>query len=244
MTGAIMPHGVDTVIRYEDISIMNELAVVHVEDVKEFQNIHFQGEDKKQNEVLLSKGVTLIAPDLIVAASAGKSILSVLALPKVALITTGNELVGIDELPKAHQIRRSGNYGVQAILQVLHVEVTPFHVEDDADLMQKHILDLLTDFDLLIFIGGVSKGKFDYLPEVLEKLGVQKHFHKIKQRPGKPMWFGTSKEGKPVFGLPGNQFPLSSVLWFMFKSICAQCSNNLLFLNMLHWVKMFILNPN
>lgn len=208
MTGAIMPHGVDTVIRYEDISIMNELAVVHVEDVKEFQNIHFQGEDKKQNEVLLSKGVTLTAPDLIVAASAGKSILSVLALPKVALITTGNELVGIDELPKAHQIRRSGNYGVQAILQVLHVEVTPFHVEDDADLMQKHILDLLTDFDLLIFIGGVSKGKFDYLPEVLEKLGVQKHFHKIKQRPGKPMWFGTSKEGKPVFGLPGN--PVSS----------------------------------
>lgn len=210
MTGAIMPHGADTVIRYEDITITDDQAVIHVDDVKNQQNVHFRGEDKKQNEVVLSKGVSLSAPDLIVAASVGKDTISVLALPKVALITTGNELVGINELPKAHQIRRSGNYGVQAILQAMHVDVTPFHIADDADLMQKHIHDLLTDFDMLIFTGGVSKGKFDFLPEVLEKLGVQKHFHKIKQRPGKPMWFGTSREGKPVFGLPGN--PVSSLV--------------------------------
>lgn len=210
MTGAMMPKGANTVIRYEDISIIDDVATIVVESVKEEQNVHFQAEDKKCGEVVLPKGITLSPPDLMVAASVGKSKISVFGLPKVALITTGDELVGIDEQPKAYQIRRSGNYGVQAILESMHIQVASFHLVDDAELMKTHIRGLMADFDMLIFTGGVSKGKFDFLPEVLTALGVNKHFHKIKQRPGKPMWFGTSEKGKAVFGLPGN--PVSSLV--------------------------------
>jgi molybdopterin molybdotransferase len=74
--------------------------------------------------------------------------------------------------------------------------------------MEKAISNLLGTHDVLLFTGGVSKGKFDYLPEVLQSLKIQRHFHKIQQRPGKPFWFGSSPEGKKVFALPGN--PVSS----------------------------------
>lgn len=208
MTGAIMPEGADTVVRYEDIDIKDDIATINVDHIKAKQNVHFQGEDKKQGELVLKEGTTLSPPDLIVASSVGHSKLTVLALPKVALITTGDELVDIDKQPEVHQIRRSGNYGVQAILQALHVNAKSFHLADDAQEMQVRIKALLQDFDVLIFIGGVSKGKYDFLPDVLDALDVQKHFHQIKQRPGKPMWFGTIGNKKAVFGLPGN--PVSS----------------------------------
>jgi molybdopterin molybdotransferase len=82
------------------------------------------------------------------------------------------------------------------------------HLPDDREAMKERISSLLERYDLLIFTGGVSKGKFDYLPEVLDSLQVRKHFHKIRQRPGKPFWFGTRKKGNVIFALPGN--PVSS----------------------------------
>ncbi len=207
MTGAIMPEGADTVIRYEDISIEDDIATIN-EDVKHRQNIHFKGQDKQQGEIVLSKGITLGATEAIVAAAVGRSSLEVIKLPKAAIITTGDELVDIDETPLAHQVRRSSNYGAQNVLKQWGIDSKQYHLKDDKALMIEEISRILDQYELVVITGGVSRGKFDYLPEVLDELGVTKHFHKVKQRPGKPFWFGTAANGSTVFALPGN--PVSS----------------------------------
>lgn len=213
MTGAIMPQGLDTVIRYEDITIANGQATINVETVKAKQNIHFKGEDRVAGEVVLEKGIKLSTAELIVAAAVGKSEIKVYRMPTAAIITTGDELVDIHEQPEEHQVRRSSNYGILASLQSWGVTAKQFHLNDDKNLLKSKLSGLIESFDLLVLTGGVSRGKFDYLPEVLEELGVQKHFHKVKQRPGKPFWFGTAPKNTTVFALPGN--PVSSF-------VCAQ----------------------
>jgi molybdopterin molybdotransferase len=207
MTGAIMPQGADTVIRYEDISIANEVATIN-EEVTYQQNIHFKGQDKKQGATVLTKGTVLGATEAIVAAAVGKSSLEVIKLPNAAIITTGDELVDIDEHPLPHQVRRSSNYGAQNVLKQWGINSKQFHLNDDKALMLDRIAKIMDEYELVVITGGVSRGKFDYLPEVLDELGVTKHFHKVKQRPGKPFWFGTAKNGTTVFALPGN--PVSS----------------------------------
>lgn len=207
MTGAIMPAGADTVIRYEDISIENDVANIN-EAVRHQQNIHFKAEDKQQGEIVLAKGTVLGATEAIVAAAVGHSSLEVIRLPKAAIITTGDELVDIDETPLPHQVRRSSNYGAQNVLKQWGIESQQYHLKDDKALMVKEISGILDRYELVVITGGVSRGKFDYLPEVLDELGVSKHFHKVKQRPGKPFWFGTAANGSTVFALPGN--PVSS----------------------------------
>jgi molybdopterin molybdotransferase len=107
-----------------------------------------------------------------------------------------------------HQIRRSNSYGIQNTLREWGIGAELAHLPDDRGIMLKSIPQLLEQYDLLIFSGGVSKGKFDYLPEVLETVGVTKQFHKVKQRPGKPFWFGNYPGNKALFALPGN--PVSS----------------------------------
>jgi len=206
MTGAIMPTGADTVIRYEDTTITDGVATIN-EEVTHQQNIHFKGEDKKVGEIVLTKGTTLGASELIVAAAVGCVDLAVLKLPKAAIITTGDELVDVHEQPLAHQVRRSSNYGVQNVLEQWGIEAKQYHLVDDKALMYKELQTILNQYELVVLTGGVSRGKFDYLPEVLDELGVQKHFHKVKQRPGKPFWFGTAND-TTVFALPGN--PVSS----------------------------------
>ncbi|MBO3697376.1 molybdopterin molybdotransferase MoeA [Roseivirga sp. E12] len=204
MTGAMLPLNADTVIRYEDISIEDNIATINIETIKHRQNVHFKGEDKKQSDVVLSKGTVLGAPEMIIAASIGKPTLEVRLVPKAAIITTGDELVSIDEIPLDHQIRRSSNYGVQDLLKQWNIEAKQYHLKDNKELMMNELSSIISTVDLLVLTGGVSRGKFDFLPEVLEELGVVKHFHKVKQRPGKPFWFGTAPNGTTVFALPGN----------------------------------------
>ena len=129
MTGAIVPNGLDTIIRYEDITIQDGIATINEEAIERQQNIHFKGEDKKQGEVVLEKGKELGPTELIVAAAVGKSSLKVYKMPKAAIITTGDELVDIDDQPEAHQIRRSSNYGIYALLNEWRIEVKQFHLK-------------------------------------------------------------------------------------------------------------------
>lgn len=129
-------------------------------------------------------------------------------MPKAVIISSGDELVDVHETPLTHQIRRSNVYGIQNTLKEWGIPVELRHLPDNKEEMKIILATLLQDYDLLVITGGVSKGKFDYLPEVLTSLDVVKHFHKIQQRPGKPFWFGTSKNNKRVFALPGN--PVSS----------------------------------
>lgn len=214
MTGAMLPNGTDTVIRYEDVSIVDSQATITIEDVQADQHIHPQATDRRAGDELLSSGMWLGPSELAVAASVGQTTLIVTALPRVALISTGDELVDVGDTPLPYQIRRSNTYMLRTALATLGIAATLHHIIDDEAVLENQLKTLLADNDVLILSGGVSAGKADFVPSVLARLGVQKHFHKIDQRPGKPLWFGTkveqNEQSKTVFALPGN--PVSTVL--------------------------------
>lgn len=208
MTGAILPNKTDTVIRYEDLAITDGKACIEIAEIEHHQNIHFKGSDIVKGSVITKAGNLISSAEINVAAATGKSNVAIKKMPKAVIISTGDELVDVHETPLTHQIRRSNVYGIQNTLKEWGVQVELRHLPDDKEEMKTIIARLLQEFDVLVITGGVSKGKFDYLPDVLTSLEVVKHFHKIQQRPGKPFWFGTSKNNKRVFALPGN--PVSS----------------------------------
>ena len=208
MTGAILPDGATTVVRYEDVDIQEGIAHISAEIVNH-KNIHWQGSDKNEGDLLVPADTKINAAVIGVLATVGQHQVVVKKLPKVAIISTGDELVEVAENPLPHQIRRSNVHTLQAICQSHTIEAETAHIPDEKDVLQTKISALLDQNDVLLLSGAVSKGKFDYLPEVLDSLGVVKHFHKVAQRPGKPFWFGT-KADKTVFAFPGN--PVSTVV--------------------------------
>ena len=221
MTGAIMPAGLDTVIQYEHIEIKDGIATLQ-EEVNEQQNIHFKGLDRKQGDTVILPGKRISSPEIGVCATVGRHHIEVSRLPKTIIISSGDELVEIDQTPEAHQIRRSNVYRLKTVLKHYHIQVDTAHLLDDYDAIVKKLRQYIQEYEVIVLSGGVSKGKFDFLPKALEKVGVQKHFHRIAQRPGKPFWFGT-KDQATVFAFPGN--PVSSFMCVQqyFKPWLDQC---------------------
>jgi len=210
MTGAVLPKGADIVIRYEDLEIKAGVAKIMTEAIKSSQNVHWKGSDRKQGSKIVEAGQLISPAEVGVAATIGKAKLKVTRLPKTAIISTGDELVDVSETPLPHQIRRSNVYRLQASLKQYKIEVDAYHLIDDQASIEKAIEQMLGTYDILLLSGGVSKGKFDFVPAAMEALGVKKLFHRIKQRPGKPFWFGLAPTGALVFALPGN--PVSSFM--------------------------------
>jgi molybdopterin molybdotransferase len=210
MTGASIPENADTVVRYEDLKIENGVAHLLVDNIKFGQNVHLKGMDRKLGTLLVPSGRTISAAEINIAASVGKSRLSVKKVPEIAIISTGDELVNVNQKPLGHQIRRSNVFAISALLSKYGVKAKNFHVNDDPYQIHRYLLHALENFHAVILSGGVSKGNFDYIPEELEKLQVEKIFHFVKQRPGKPFWFGKTPMNKVVFALPGN--PVSSFM--------------------------------
>ncbi|MCA6380258.1 MAG: molybdopterin molybdotransferase MoeA [Cytophagales bacterium] len=211
MTGAMLPEGTDTIIPYEQVEIRNEHATINAKQVIKGQNIHLQGSDAKENQTLLEPGTQITPAEIALLASIGKTSVLVFSAPKFVIISTGNELVDIDQIPLPYQIRKSNSYALQAALAELGIDSALLHLADDQDQLKTEIKQALLDFDILLLSGGVSKGKFDFVPSVLESLGVHKLFQQVSQKPGKPMWVG-SFGNKFVFALPGN--PVSTFLCF------------------------------
>ncbi len=204
MTGGPLPETTDTVIRYEDITIINGIVIINIPNVKKGQNIHRRGKDKLQGDTVAARN-TLIIPALIsIAASAGKSILTVKKPPRIVIITTGNELVGVQEQPTPFQIRKSNNHTIAATLQPYHINADMLHLPDEPTITKEQIAIALSAYDVILLSGGVSMGKYDYVPQVLAELNVATLFHKVQQRPGKPFWFGRHSNGTLVFAFPGN----------------------------------------
>jgi molybdopterin molybdotransferase len=212
MTGAMVPKGTDTIIRYEDLQIQNGIATIQNRSQSQGQNIHRRGKDARENQVMLEPGMQLSPAEIALLASVGKDRILVRSMPKTAIIGSGDELVDVAEKPQPFQIRRSNTYAVQAAMQQLRCPAEQCHFPDNEDTLLIELKKILEDHDLIILSGGVSKGKFDFIPEVLTELGVQKLFHEVSQRPGKPFWFGRTKSGKTVFALPGN--PVSTFMCF------------------------------
>jgi molybdopterin molybdotransferase len=208
MTGAILPQNTDTVIRYEDLLIENGIAKI-LSEIKQGQNIHVKGEDRKQGKQIVAENSTIRSPEIAIAASIGIVKIAVKKNPKIAIITSGDELVPINTIPKTHQIRASNVYGIAVCLQKFGINATKIHIADELTQTQSAIENALENFDVIILSGGVSMGKKDYIPNALENLGVKKLFHKLAQTPGKPFWFG-EKANKIIFALPGN--PVSTYL--------------------------------
>jgi len=211
MTGAMLPSGADTVIRYEDLKISDKRVEILSNSIQKGGSIHRQGNDSKKNNQLISKGTIISSAEIPLMASVGKTTVEVCTLPRTAIISTGDELVNIDENPQPHQIRKSNVYALAAGLSRFGIEAHFFHLTDHEESIRKNLQTILSNHDLIIISGGVSKGKFDFIPDSLEAFGIKKQFHQVKQRPGKPMWFGTG-ENKMVFALPGN--PVSTFMCF------------------------------
>ncbi len=210
MTGAMLPEGADTVIRYEDLRIEADHATILISDILKGQNIHYAGEDRSAGECVVPKGTQISQAEIGVAASCGYHQVQISQVPSCVIVSTGDELVNIEDTPEAYQIRRSNVHMIHASLSRYAINASLSHIADDLDSLRIKIADHLATYDFMILSGGVSMGKYDYLPQVLQELGVEQLFHKIKQRPGKPFWFGKSAEGKLVFALPGN--PVSSFM--------------------------------
>ena len=219
MTGSVLPDNTNTVIRYEDITIKNGIAMVHVDSLQKGQNIHEKGKDRKVGDLLIAKNTKIAAAEIGVLATVGKSFVNVAKQPKIMIVSTGDELVDVGKIPQEHQIRRSNVFTLVSLLEKFNIASETTHLTDDKPILKSKIKTYLKDYDVLLFSGAVSKGKFDFLPEVFDELGVEKLFHKVAQRPGKPFWFGSTKntdlvakqpnnKNTIVFGFPGN--PIST----------------------------------
>ena len=203
MTGGVLPNNADVVIPYEQVSIDNGIAEVEVETVEFMQNVHLKGLDRKENELLVKEDRLISSAEIGVLATVGVPKVRVAKLPRTAIISTGDELVNVDQTPLPHQIRMSNVHSLEALIEPFGIRPDLFHLTDDPVELKETIESLLTDYDVLMFSGAVSKGKFDYLPQILDELGVKKLFHRVRQRPGKPFWFG-KRDNVTVFAFPGN----------------------------------------
>ncbi len=212
MTGAMLPQGTDCIIPLEEYDLEGEVAMLKPRATgKTSRNIQRRGADSDRNVAMLSAGIRLGAPELAVAASAGFARLRVTRQPRVIAISTGDELVEPGQPILEYQVRRSNAYAiVGALCQRGYSYVANDHIRDDEHTLVERLAKHLSEQDVLVLSGGVSKGRFDLVPKALEKLGVRQVFYQVAQRPGMPMYFGTGTEGQAVFGLPGN--PVSTLM--------------------------------
>lgn len=214
MTGAHLPRGCDCVVPVERITIKDGIAQLDADvELKPYLNVHRRGSDSARGTHVLHPGTPLHAAEVAVIASAGYSHAQVHSKPRLVVISTGDELIEPGSPIADWQVRRSNSYALIAALNRNgFCAVTDVHLRDDKSAMRAQLSELIETHDAIILSGGVSAGKFDYVPEVLKDIGINPVFHKILQRPGKPMWFGTRDDGKAVYALPGN--PVSILICF------------------------------
>jgi molybdopterin molybdotransferase len=209
MTGAVLPAGADCVIPYEETTRAAGAATITLSaTAAKFASgnaLHRRGSDHPAGEVIVPTGTRLTGREIAVAAACGYTSITVAQCPKIAVIATGDELVEVGVRVAPHQIRRSNDHALAAALATAGFpHVSRFHLRDVRQEIEHLLWHIIAEFDVVLVTGGVSKGKFDYLPAELDRQGVKKIFHGVAQRPGKPFWFGRSPRQTPVFALPGN----------------------------------------
>lgn len=221
MTGAPVPIDCSSIIKIEDL-VFFELAgekwaeYTSQDAVKHGQFIHVQASDCKQNDLILSSGAKIGPVEIAIAATIGKTQLSVFKKPTIAIFSTGDEIVAVHEKPSAHQIRSSNSVMLEAVLKSHGFTTEVAHIQDEISVVEKSLASALEKHDILLLSGGVSAGKKDFIPEVLEKLGFKALFHKIAQKPGKPLYVGNREDGKIVFAFPGNPISTLTCFWIYF----------------------------
>lgn len=212
MTGAAMPVNANCIVPVERITVSENVAEIEAGyEVAKARFIHPRGSDYAKGAYMLRPGKRVSPLDIAIIASCGETDVEVAADPVVRIISTGNELVAAGLPIEAQQIRMSNGPAIQALLES-HGYRRNEHtqVRDDIDALREQLALHLKAADVLVLSGGVSMGKADFVPQVLAGLGVEAIFHKVSQKPGKPMWFGKGPENQMVFALPGN--PVSALV--------------------------------
>lgn len=203
-TGAKIPEGVNTVIQQEWVERNGDEICMKENPVHIGMNIRPKGSQTKKGELVLKKGSPLYPATIGLLAGLGIDKINVIRKPKVIIITTGKELVTPGNEIQNGQIFESNSFALSQALADLHImPVEIYSVDDDKPLLIEKFSKVLGMCDLLLVTGGVSVGDYDFVTEALEINGVKQIFHKVKQKPGKPLYFG-KKENTLVFGLPGN----------------------------------------
>lgn len=207
MTGAVLPEGADAVVPYEQTTREGARMTICESDpaIIPGSAVHRRGSDHRAGDVIVPAGTRITGREIAVAAAVGASTLTVAAVPKIAIIATGDELVEVEGAVASHQIRRSNEHALRAaLIGAGYGRVDRFHFRDVRHEIEHRLRQIVAEHDVVLITGGVSKGKFDFLPAALSAQGVQKIFQGVAQRPGKPFWFGVSPRRTPVFALPGN----------------------------------------
>ncbi|MGH7179011.1 MAG: molybdopterin molybdotransferase MoeA [Tepidisphaeraceae bacterium] len=205
MTGAPMPPGADAVIPVESARA-DDRGVRLVGPAVKGKYIALRASDCRAGQVVLTRGVSLEAAALAVAASVGAAEVQIFAAPQVAVLATGNELVPFDQQPGPSHIRNSNSIMMVALLRRLGCEVVDLGVVNDDRAAVRAAVARGMEHDVLFVTGGMSMGDFDFVPGVLTSEGVEIKISKLRIKPGKPFVFGVRQEPRQsyVFGLPGN----------------------------------------
>ena len=211
LTGGVLPDGADTVVMVEDVRLAGESVTVP-RDLRSGNNFHRPGADVKAGELVLRAGAQLGAAELGLAAALGLAEVDVHRRPRVALMSTGDELVEVGRKPGPGQITDSNRWALLAALREAAVDVRVLGIgPDEATALRRLVVEALDAADVLVTSGGVSVGTHDLIKPLLESLGTV-HVGRVKLKPGKPFTFATLPSGKLAFGLPG--FPVSSLVTF------------------------------
>ena len=215
-TGAPVPPGADTVVMQEKVTVENATLIIQDEDIKQGTNVRPKGSEMKAGELALQKG-TLLSPAAIgFLAGIGITAIQVFPNPSISIIITGNELQQAGQPLQYGQVYESNSFTLLAALKQLHMnDVKVLRAGDDLKILTGILKEALQQSDMVLLTGGISAGDYDFVLQAAADCGVKTLFHKIKQRPGKPLFFG-KKENKIVFGLPGNP---SSVLTCFYEYV-------------------------
>lgn len=212
LTGAAVPPGADTVVMVED-TVETDGVVRFRTKTPRGENIRRRGEEVRRGQVVLERGTVLGPAQIGVCASVGKAAVSAYSRPRVAVLCTGRELRTTDQRVGRHQLRDSNGPALVAALgrggvrKVHHRLVT-----DDPKLLTRKLASAVARHDIVLLTGGVSVGKYDYVPHVVEAIGAKVRFHGVAMKPGKPQLYATLSGNRHIFGLPGN--PLSVLTGF------------------------------
>jgi molybdopterin molybdotransferase len=203
-TGAVVPEGADTVVVQEKSKVADGFLLIEDEKLKQGDNVRLPGTEIAKGELALPAGSLLTPPAIGFLAGMGIASVEVIPNPRVSIFVTGNELQNPGTEPEFGKVYESNSFALTAVLKQLHIhDITIYKSEDNPETLTKVLKEVLNKSDIILMTGGVSVGDYDFTVMVSENCGVQKIFHKIKQKPGKPFFFG-KKENILFFGLPGN----------------------------------------
>ncbi len=203
-TGAPLPQGADTVVMQEKVIIKNNKLIIKDSGLQKGNNVRKRGIEIKKGKLALPTNTLLTPAAIGYLASIGIAEALVFPAPKACIIITGNELQMPGKPIFDGQVYDSNSFSLSAALRQCGIhDIDILYAHDEIEIALSTLKKALEKNDIILLTGGVSVGDFDFVLEATEKCGVIKHFHKIKQKPGKPLYFGTL-QNKVIFGLPGN----------------------------------------